>query len=188
MTHDSDIKDAIGGVAMGAAMAGLSLTLFACAPGQGDANRIDDQGVTATDAVTGDADDGGEVTPDGTVTKGGEKPVATDVTAVIDGVDALRSDGTKLVYRDPSGDSILVFYYEGEAITGQSVYYNYGDEDSAQVAADSMRQAQVEAADESIRGIRIDGTYVAIDYGEAMYAGMTVSDVKTAYAYLEEQA
>lgn len=210
-----DWNGMLGKVAAGSMVAGLALALAACGgAGAGDANATTD--VTETEpaevAVVEDDADAVETAADGTVAKGvadgtdgtdgtdatgdgSDRDVALDdevVDAMADaagdlkGVDigTLRSDGTKLVYKGPDDISTIVFYYEGDTITREVVYFDYEDVSIANIAAQALKSD--EADNDGIKSVAVDGTQVVVEYRESEFEGMSVSDIKTAYAYLQE--
>ena len=116
-----------------------------------------------------------------------EKDVSEAVDAVSSGlkgvdVGSLRSDDSKLVYQDPTGLSTFVFYYEGDKITREIVYFDYEDTSVAQTAATAMKASESEA----VKSVSVDGTQVVVEYDASKFTDLTVSDVKRTYKDLKE--
>ncbi len=97
-----------------------------------------------------------------------------------DGEVKLVKDKDKLCY--VSDTATMVYYYEGNEITGYEMYVDYGSEEAAGYAVQGLEESN-EAGDESlgIESITQDGTYVIIKYDKSQYEGLTVKDVKEQY-------
>ncbi len=94
----------------------------------------------------------------------------------------LYSDNTKIVFAN--GTNKLVFYYSGNKITAYHAYYDYSDTTTATAALAAFKSAHEE--DDSVKKIYTKGNYIVVEFAESEYEDMTVSELKTAYSYLEE--
>lgn len=91
----------------------------------------------------------------------------------------LYSDSTKIVFK--KDNSKMVYYYSGEKVTKYEVYLDYGNAATAKIMLE-----QLEDNDDTIKKKYIKGKYLVIEYAESEYEDLTVSDIRTAYSYLEE--
>ena len=92
----------------------------------------------------------------------------------------LYSDDTKIVFANAGGR--IVYYYEGDTITGYRVYLDYGDNATAKFALANLDWQE----DETIKNAFAEGKYVVVEYSESEYENQTVTDVRALYSYLEE--
>lgn len=157
--NGSDVRGMARRLAMGVVAVGVAMALGGC--GQ---------------AVTGGAGSADVAGADG-----GKALSDSKLTGHVD-ASTLVSDDTKIVYHDSSGLSTFVFYYEGDAIVGYSVWFDYGDEEAAQLAYD----ATLEDPGDLVKDVHLDGTQVSVDYEPGAYENMTVADVRDTYDYLVE--
>ena len=95
----------------------------------------------------------------------------------------LYSDDHKIVFKQVAG-SYLVFYYEGNQITGYELYLNYEDSTTASVAYSVLKQDH--SAYSNVKNVTQKGQYVIIEYDEAEYSAYSLEDVKRTYAALEQ--
>ena len=92
----------------------------------------------------------------------------------------LYSDDSKLVYRS-TDNTDLVFYHEGEKITGYETYITYEDSAAATLALNLL-----DKEDESIKNAYTRGKYLIVEYDESVYKDLTASAVRFAYGALRE--
>ncbi len=90
----------------------------------------------------------------------------------------LYSDNTKMVFQN--GTSSLVYYYEGDKITGYHAYIDYGNAATANYVLSMLDK------DESIAKAYTKGRYVVIEYAESEYENTTTDEIRLLYSYLEE--
>ena len=95
----------------------------------------------------------------------------------------LYSDESKLVYKQSKG-SYLVFYYDGNKITGYETYLDYEDEETASVAYEVLKEDH--SAYNNVKNIKQNGQYVVIEYNEIEYAAYSLDDIKRINSALEE--
>ena len=95
------------------------------------------------------------------------------------GIIDLYSDDTKIVFKN-SDLNTLVFYYEGDKITGYHAYIDYGDPLTANVALANYTY------DESVDKVYTQGKYLIVEFKESEYSDLKTSDVRLVYSYLEE--
>ncbi len=100
-----------------------------------------------------------------------------------DGEVKLVKDKDKLCY--VSGAATIVYYYDGNKITGYEMYVDYGSEEAAKLAVQGLEDGQ-NAGDIGIDSITQNGSYVIIKYAESEYDGLTVKDVKEQYEDFEK--
>ena len=108
-----------------------------------------------------------------------EKP--KDVVKIEETIKNLYTDDEKLVYKN--GELYkLVFYFEGEEITGLEHYYEYKNE----VEADSKYKEDIEAYKNNmqIKKITKSGNFVVYTIAGSEYEGKTVKEVKDSYSFL----
>lgn len=93
----------------------------------------------------------------------------------------LYSDDTKIVFNFNDVYNI-VYYYEGNEITGMEYYYNY---QTSEVAA--YAKAGIEASkDENVESVIQKGQYIIVKFNEKEYNDYTLEEIKQTYSYLEE--
>lgn len=73
----------------------------------------------------------------------------------------------------------IVYFYEGDNITGLSVYQEYADNATAKAAADYY------ADSESYKELYADGKYLVAVMNEEDYEGVTVESVKQQLEFIE---
>ena len=95
----------------------------------------------------------------------------------------LYSDDTKIVFKQVNG-SYLVFYYEGDSITGYETYLDYEDTTTASVAYTVLKADH--SAYENVEEILQKGQYVIIKFNNDAYSGYTLEEVKLTYSALEQ--
>ena len=100
-----------------------------------------------------------------------------------DGEVKLVKDKDKLCY--VSGAATIVYYYDGNDITGYEMYVNYGSDEAAEMAVQGLEESN-EAGDIGIDSITQNGSYVIIKYAKSEYEGLTVKDVKEQYEDFEK--
>lgn len=108
-----------------------------------------------------------------------EKP--KDVARIEETIKDLYTDEEKLVYKN--GDLYkLVFYFEGEEITGLEHYYEYKDE----AEADKKYKEDTEKYKNNIQIKKItkSGKFVVYTMAGSEYEGKTVKEVKDSYSFL----
>ena len=104
------------------------------------------------------------------------------------------SDNTKYVLNiaaeEGSEDGLLwnrlVYFYEGDKITGAKIYYEFKDNDSAKKAYESLTNG---ATDEEKSRVELNGKYVIVTTVASEYENMTATQVKEqfeAYEKLQE--
>ena len=94
----------------------------------------------------------------------------------------LYSDDTKIVFNFNDIYQI-VYYYSGNEITGLEWYYNYEDRTTASYAIASIKAG---LNDTDVESVTQNGKYVVVKFKESEYEGLTLEQVKTTFAYLEE--
>ena len=94
-----------------------------------------------------------------------------------DSVD-LYSDDTRIVFSTDQG--LIIFYYEGNKITGYHVYFDYEDNETATYALSTLEK------DEEVEKMYVRDKYLVFEYKESAYEYLTLEDVKKSYSYLEE--
>lgn len=93
----------------------------------------------------------------------------------------LYTEGNKLVYNNNDVYK-LVFYYDGDKITGYEHYYTYAD---SKAAEDALKKAKEELKNnKTIKEIKQVDKYVVYVMNESEYKDKTVSSVKESYSYL----
>lgn len=95
----------------------------------------------------------------------------------------LYSDNTKMVF-DFSGVYKIVYYYNGDKITGLEYYFDYQDKSTAKYAVTAIK-SQYEAED-NIKSVEQKGQYVIVKFTEEEYKDTTVEEIKQTYSYLEQ--
>lgn len=75
----------------------------------------------------------------------------------------------------------LVYFYDGDKITGLKAYYEYADENGAKSAYDYLTSEQ----QDSYKSITRDGKYVILEANEEEYEGVTTDDVKQQIEFME---
>ena len=90
----------------------------------------------------------------------------------------LYSDNTKMVFQN--GTSSLVYYYEGDKITGYHAYIDYENAATANYVLSMLDK------NESIAKAYTKGRYVVIEYAESEYENTTTDEIRLLYSYLEE--
>lgn len=93
----------------------------------------------------------------------------------------LYTDDTKLVYKNKDLYKI-VFYYEGNNITGVEHYYEYKDENEAKLQYEKDKETYKNNT--TIKTIKQVDKYVVYVMNESEYEGKTVESVKNDYSYL----
>ena len=91
----------------------------------------------------------------------------------------LYSDDTKVVFL--FNKIRYVFYYSGDEITAYHTYVDYGDNATAKMA-----YSVIDREDETIKNCYVDGRYVVFEWEESEYEGLTYSNLRTVYSYMEE--
>jgi len=109
-----------------------------------------------------------------------ESDIDNIIDSTIDNIE-LYSDSEKLIYNF-NNLYHLIYYYEGNKITGLQYRYDYG---SAELAALSKSILETDN-DPSIKSVVQDGRYIIVTYNEEEYKDMTVEEVKETYSYLEQ--
>lgn len=110
-----------------------------------------------------------------------ENSKSKEQTQIEKTLNKLYTDDKKLVYAN--GDLYkLVFYYNGNKITGLEHYYEYKDEKEAE----SKYKEDLETLknDVSIKNILRSGKYVVYIMSEDRYEDKTVEELKKEYSYL----
>lgn len=108
-----------------------------------------------------------------------EKP--QEVARIEKTIKDLYTDEEKLVYK--VGDLYkLVFYFDGEEITGLEHYYQYKDE----AEADKKYKEDIEKYKNNIQIKKItkSGKFVVYTIAGSEYEGQTVKEVKESHSYL----
>ncbi|MBR2543359.1 hypothetical protein IKF03_02085 [Candidatus Saccharibacteria bacterium] len=77
----------------------------------------------------------------------------------------------------------LVFFYSGDEVTGQSIYYEYSDQALAKKNADYLKSQKTD--DEMISKILTNGKYVVVMMSEKTFEGMTSEDAKRQIEFME---
>ena len=106
------------------------------------------------------------------------KEKATESKTTDDEEINLYSDNTKLVFE--IGNIKHVFYYSGDNITA---YHSYVEYDTKAQATTALAVAE---KDDTIKKMYVKGKYIIIEFNESQYKDLTVSQGKTAYAYMKE--
>ncbi|MBQ7667970.1 MAG: hypothetical protein IJS47_01415 [Clostridia bacterium] len=91
----------------------------------------------------------------------------------------LYSDDHKMVFKNLD-NSDLVFYYEGDKITGFEAYFEYSDAATAKFAASYIEKG------DTVKDVYVKGKYVVVVYNESEYEDLTTESVRTVYSYLEQ--
>lgn len=87
----------------------------------------------------------------------------------------LTTDDKRLVIDTPQGK--IVITHEGEKITGSYLYVNYVDEATAKAAAELLKQENKD--EQNIKSIKVEGTYVVVEYVEEEYEDISFSDLQS---------
>ncbi len=124
-------------------------------------------------------DNTNEVVNDNTSANVSENKTSNNASDIVE----LYSDDTKIVFKQANNSSI-VFYYEGNTITGYELYLNYEDPTTASVAYTVLQKDH--SAYENVESISQKGQYVIIKYNNDAYSGYTLEEVKMTYAALEQ--
>ena len=95
----------------------------------------------------------------------------------------LYSDDHKIVFKQVTG-SYLVFYYEGNQITGYETYLDYEDSTTASVAVDIIKNDHENY--QNVKSVSQKGQYVVVEYNENEYSAYSLDDVKSTYSLLEQ--
>ncbi|HPZ00688.1 MAG TPA: hypothetical protein PLS28_04390 [Clostridiales bacterium] len=116
--------------------------------------------------------------------KAQEKEAVESTEDIIKQQDALKDGEVKLVEEDGklcylSDAATIVFYYEGDKITGHEMYVDYNDADTAKMAYQAIEQVCQESDD--YESVSLKGNYVIMKYAKSEYDGMTVAQVKEEY-------
>lgn len=91
---------------------------------------------------------------------------------------AVNSDAGKIVLQDTEENALrLVFYYNGDTITGLSSYMEYPSVEEAQLAASEITVGP----EEQVKAVRVEGSCVVTDQTPEAYAGLTVSNLESEY-------
>lgn len=90
----------------------------------------------------------------------------------------LYSDDSKIVFAN--GTVKLVYYYSGDKITAYHTYIDYADAATAKYALSILNK------DDTMGKAYTNGKYLVIEHSESEYEGLTVSEVRATYSYLEE--
>ncbi len=93
----------------------------------------------------------------------------------------LYTDDTKLVYNNNDLYKI-VFYYEGNNITGVEHYYDYKTESDAKLQYEKDKETYKNNT--TIKTIKQVDKYVVYVMSDTEYEGKTVEQVKNDYSYL----
>lgn len=96
---------------------------------------------------------------------------------------SLYSDKTKIVF-DNNGYYKMVYYYEGDKITGIKHYYDLETEEKA--TEKLVKDKEDLKYNITIKSITQEGRYVIYTMAESEYKDLTVEKVKTDYSYLTE--
>lgn len=89
-------------------------------------------------------------------------------------------DDTKIVFQN--GNSKVVYYYEGNNITGYETYTNFATSDVANFALQGMN-ANTNA---NIEKAYVSDTALVVVYKKSAYENRTLEDVKKEYEHIEE--
>lgn len=109
------------------------------------------------------------------------------------GDDFFKSDDTKIVYTTSTRNvdssygakkTHQVYTVDGSDVTGYTLYYEFGDEESAEDAYEEISQ-DVET-DYTALEAKLDGKFVSIKYDEETYSGAKASEVRSWVKSLEE--
>lgn len=96
---------------------------------------------------------------------------------------SLYSDDTKIVF-NAGGVYYLVYYHDGENITGLDYVYSYPDVDTAKFT-ETMLKASYDG-NNSVNSVERKGKQIKISFNETGYQGLTVEEVKANYSMYEE--
>ena len=104
------------------------------------------------------------------------------------------SDDTKLVYNvsknldgATSYDSYeiyMVYFYEGDKLTGLTTYYGYESEDAAKAALEKYSEAFKTGDD--ITKVEQNGKYICLTAAAYLYEGTTVDSIRTIIEFQEK--
>ena len=103
------------------------------------------------------------------------------------------SDGSKYVLTLESSDIVtsegeiapvkmhLVYYYNGDLITGEKSYYEFADTETAKSAYEFYK----ENSGEAYENVALDGKYVVLTAKAEDYDGITATDIKQQIEFME---
>lgn len=98
----------------------------------------------------------------------------------------LESDDTKFVVT--TGATSTVYYYEGENVTGISLYIDMDDAETAQMVYISTK-ASYEVQD-NVKGVSVKGKYLVVDYdikfAEETAGSTNINEIKKTYGMYKE--
>ena len=92
----------------------------------------------------------------------------------------LYSDDTKYVFQNDN--TIHVFYYEDDIITGYTSYVDYKSEELAKYAYDALEEDNVK----DTKNYYVKGKYLVFEWNESEYSSLTVSNLHKTYQYMNE--
>lgn len=98
-------------------------------------------------------------------------------------VTAFKSDDETIVFQDKDGLTQHIFKHDGDKITGMMSYIDYGSEDAAKLAAQSLSP---EESGGSIEKVYAEGTGVIVEYGPSEFEELTLEQVEMLYKDLEK--
>lgn len=100
----------------------------------------------------------------------------------LDGME-LYSDDTKYVFKTDE-DTTGIFYHNGNEITGYEVRVDCHTHELAEEAKTEYLAESAEE-DEDIKDIRIDGSYLIVEYGPEEYKDLTLDAIKMTYSMFQ---
>lgn len=95
----------------------------------------------------------------------------------------LVSDDTKIVF-NVQDVYYLIYYHNGNEITGLEHIYDYQDEETAKYVGAAIKTGYLEQED--VEKAEIKGTKLRIVYKKSAYEGETLESIKQTYSYLKE--
>lgn len=95
----------------------------------------------------------------------------------------LYSDDNKIVF-NYTDVYYIIYYHEGEKITGLEYVYQYDNAETAKIAKTMLDSTYEE--EDNVKDVVIKGKYIIITFTEEAYKDETLESVKTTYSYLEQ--